>query len=455
MQKKVKLIHRRYKRYVKGDTLMSVRERITEECIATYTELVTQKKKLRAKQNKGMTIFFAVCIVFGLALGFFGAMFLDKGIDFQIEPPFRVKEPFDFIYPFVFVIFFYFTMVLHTIIHEGGHLVFGLLTGYRFLSFRVFSFTVVKKDGKTVRKKLKTPGMMGQCLMIPPEWDENEKYPYAWYNLGGGFMNLISCLLVVPLFFFHSPLLAWIAGVFIFSGVIFALSNLIPMSMGIPNDGKNCLLCKKSRENQKAFYLQLKINAMMSDGVLLKDIPEEMFAVGQDGNLNALFCTIRLMEFCRHLQKEDEEEAKACLLSMEQAIEKLPVAFVNSIDLERLYFMLLDKAPLEEIASYYAVLQPVLLQNKDISVLRVKYVYYLLLTDEEREMIDWLVALKKGKLPKKLPKRKPVTAEKIYEDMEKAFANHPVIGEAEIYMSLANKCKEKSVAEQVEAVTEV
>ena len=34
--------------------------------------------------------------------------------------------------------------VLQIIIHEGGHLVAGLLMGYRFVSFRVFSLTLVR-----------------------------------------------------------------------------------------------------------------------------------------------------------------------------------------------------------------------------------------------------------------------------------------------------------------------
>ena len=34
-------------------------------------------------------------------------------------------------------------ILLHVIIHEAGHLVFGLLSGYRFVSFRIFSLTLV------------------------------------------------------------------------------------------------------------------------------------------------------------------------------------------------------------------------------------------------------------------------------------------------------------------------
>lgn len=34
------------------------------------------------------------------------------------------------------------------ILHEGGHLIFGLATGYRFVSFRVGSLTLIKEGGK-------------------------------------------------------------------------------------------------------------------------------------------------------------------------------------------------------------------------------------------------------------------------------------------------------------------
>ena len=33
--------------------------------------------------------------------------------------------------------------ILNIIIHEGGHLVAGLLTGYKFVSFRFFNWTII------------------------------------------------------------------------------------------------------------------------------------------------------------------------------------------------------------------------------------------------------------------------------------------------------------------------
>lgn len=419
---------------------MSVKDTITPEQLATYTELVKEKKKLRNKGGKAMLILYIICFIFGGCIGGFGVAFLESGlIKMSIRPPFAVKEGLEILYLVAALVFFYITIVLQTIIHEAGHLVFGLLTGYKFLSFRIFSFILVKKDGKIVRKKLKVAGIPGQCLLAPPEWNENGKYPYVWYNLGGGLLNIITSLLAVLLFFLHIPCVSWMAGFFIFTGVLLGLTNVIPMTMGIPNDGKNCLLCAKSKGNRRAFYLQLKMNAMMSDGLSVTDMPEEFFETKDDEPVNALTCYVRLMKFYRYLLLGEEVAAKSCLETMEAQSAKLPIAFVNSIDVERIFCLLQEDAPLEELASYYAVVQPVFLQNKDISILRVRYAYYTLLTEEERELIEWLIYSRKNKLSKKLPKRKAVTAEQLYEDMEKALSKHPVIGEARMYMELAEK----------------
>ena len=43
-------------------------------------------------------------------------------------------------------------MYLQLIIHEAGHLVFGLLSGYRFSSFRIGSFMLLKENDKFVLK---------------------------------------------------------------------------------------------------------------------------------------------------------------------------------------------------------------------------------------------------------------------------------------------------------------
>ena len=53
-------------------------------------------------------------------------------------------------------------MVIHTVIHEAGHLIFGLATGYRFISYRVFQFMWIKQGGRIrfTRMSLAGTGVM-------------------------------------------------------------------------------------------------------------------------------------------------------------------------------------------------------------------------------------------------------------------------------------------------------
>ena len=88
----------------------------------------------------------------------------------------------------------YAAMLLQIIIHEGGHLVFGLATGYRFSSFRILSWMLVKEDGKLRFRHLSLAGTGGQCLMTPPDLKDGTM-PFLLYNFGGSIMNLLSCLL--------------------------------------------------------------------------------------------------------------------------------------------------------------------------------------------------------------------------------------------------------------------
>ena len=89
----------------------------------------------------------------------------------------------------------YAALVLQIIIHEAGHLVFGLLTGYRFSSFRIFNLMLVKESGRLRLRKLNIAGTGGQCLMCPPDL-VNGTMPFMLYNFGGAIMNILASLVI-------------------------------------------------------------------------------------------------------------------------------------------------------------------------------------------------------------------------------------------------------------------
>ena len=87
---------------------------------------------------------------------------------------------------------------LHIVLHEAGHLLMGIVTGYRFSSFRIASIAFVRREGRIKIRRYKLAGTGGQCLMLPPDVPA-ERVPFFWYNAGGVMMNLVVALLALVL----------------------------------------------------------------------------------------------------------------------------------------------------------------------------------------------------------------------------------------------------------------
>ena len=156
--------------------------------------------------------------------------------------------------------------ILQVIIHEAGHLVFGLLSGYKFISFRVFDFKIIKDgNGKLKIRFERLAGTGGQCLMRAPEYVEG-KFKYKLYLLGGVTFNIVFSVvfwLILPNY--YTLLFALI-------GFALAFLNLIPMGF---NDGMTFYHASKDETTRFVLYLQLEYVYYQSIGKnLLIEKPE-------------------------------------------------------------------------------------------------------------------------------------------------------------------------------------
>lgn len=197
------------------------------------------------------------------------------------------------------------------IIHEGGHLVCGLLSGYRFVSFRIFDLTFIRLDGKIRIKRFGIAGTGGQCILLPPDLPL-EKIPMGWFNMGGVIANVIALLLILPVFWITSnPFVKEFAVIFCLTDVFIILTNGIPMSLnGFGNDAHNALLLRKSIESKRGIVSQLRCNALIQEGVRPKDMPEEWFTVPENVDYrNSLETSLPLMEASRLIDMGKMEEA--------------------------------------------------------------------------------------------------------------------------------------------------
>ena len=203
-------------------------------------------------------------------------------------------------------------LILQTAIHEAGHMVFGLLTGFRFLSYRVLSLIISKEDGKLKMGRFSIPGTVGQCLMGTPV--SKEKKPYYLYNAGGLIFNLIFMVFnYLIVFLSRNPYLAIFAAANAMYDLIMLVGNGIPFDgNGIANDGKNIQEMKRHPEAVDTFYRMLDINEMMMNGARAKDIPDDMIDLsettlhtGSIGTSNLIWKENKLMDEHRFSEAEE------------------------------------------------------------------------------------------------------------------------------------------------------
>ncbi len=213
--------------------------------------------------------------------------------------------------------------------HEAGHLVCGLLTGYRFVSFRIFNLTFVKTDGKLRVKRFSVAGTGGQCLLTPPDLPLNQ-IPAGWYNAGGVLANILMLLVVLPVLWLDlNPFLFEALVIFCLTDSIIILINGIPMKLGsIGNDAYNMLYLRHNLTSKRALMIQLRSNALIQNGVRPKDMPDDWFEWKTDIDFkNPLEVSIPLMYASRLIDE----------LNFEEAYKKFEELYSHNADIMQLY----------------------------------------------------------------------------------------------------------------------
>ena len=217
---------------------------------------------------------------------------------------------------------FILTCLLQILLHEGGHLIGGLLSGYHFVSFRILNWTIIKEEGKMRIKHFSIAGTGGQCLLTPPEKPMKE-IPVILYNLGGVIMNLLTATLSLILLITIEKLPYPIELFLIFNcivGYFLGILNGIPFNFGaISNDANNMRLLLKDEQSKQTIAHLLHINAFVQKGMRPKEIPERYFTCNEPINYkNPLQINLYLMVIGKLM---DEEQWEICYNKLEDLMK--------------------------------------------------------------------------------------------------------------------------------------
>lgn len=281
-------------------------------------------------------------------------------------------------------------MLVQIVLHEAGHLVFGLATGYRFRSFQVGGIILLRENGQLRLRLLPIAGMGGQCLMSPPPDVPPEEIPYILYNLGGVLMNLISAVLfgvLVPLTV-HIPLLPLFFLAAALIGLIFAALNGIPMRTEmLDNDGKNIATLAQSPAARRAVWLQLTVNEQMARGTRLREMPDAWFALPDESEWNNyMIVSLAVFRANRLLDAHDLAGAAALIDRLFAAKTAMAGIYRLLLGCDRIYCALLLED--EETAGRLLTKQQLLVMQKmrlNPGVQRTEYALALLRDKDPRQ----------------------------------------------------------------------
>ena len=278
--------------------------------------------------------------------------------------------------------------ILSVFVHETGHLLFGLLTGYRPVSFRIFSFVIKKKNGRwrIGIEPAPMPGIAGQCLMAPPR-KVNGQFPYRLCNAGGVLLGFIVSAAALILLYTLSP--SYIPRLLLFYigwlGLFFSLVNAVPTSgKRLSNDGTNGRAAKRSIAARNALWNQLEYMALLAEGTRTRDMPEELFFLPEERDLDSALTVCEGMMYIDRLEDTgDYAGARDAANHLLKARVLLPL--YRACLLSELLFLelVLDARP-EEIDRLHREVEASLpLLKHHASTYRTLYAFALLSSEDE------------------------------------------------------------------------
>ena len=275
--------------------------------------------------------------------------------------PLLPERIFNVLFPMPFLsITLILSVILQVIFHELGHLIAGKMSGYKLLWIGIFNTTFVKKNKRFFRVKIKVDGVLGHCLMSPPDM-KNGKFPFVFYFLGGSLMNLLVSGIILVIYFVYFP---QIPNFLVFAGVgiFLAVLSLVPMNVGgITNDGYDIVKLRKSEAERRSFWHLCRLyEDLIINDMRFRDMSEEQFALfnnnessNDENQNNALNSVAEIFRLNWLFDRHEFEKAKALVENLLKTSDDTVALLKNEFICALLLLELIGECRKEEIERLY------------------------------------------------------------------------------------------------------
>ncbi|MBR5640101.1 MAG: hypothetical protein IKW83_10310 [Muribaculaceae bacterium] len=280
------------------------------------------------------------------------------------------------------------SLLAFDVITHLGMLVFGCLSGYKFLGLNFLDVSLIKRNGIFKLRRRNSPNTL--FFGLPLNVDA-KKYPYFWLNSSIFIVCLITTIIGVFLlikFFNHNSDNRIFILTFLFILTIrcafFVLFELISLSnpSKYAGVGLSTVIKISSDEQFRQLYLHgFQINTLLFEGKRMSQMPANLFEDIPVEIDNSPLDKLYRLQYCQYLiDKEDYEQARVALGDIDcYKSQKLRVGYL----LNMLYVELFTSRRPEEIAALCERLTIKELRNQ--KAFGVLYAIYILFLKDEKE----------------------------------------------------------------------
>ena len=151
---------------------------------------------------------------------------------------------------------YFLSSAIHLLVHEGGHFIGGVASGYKLLCLQLGPMNIVV--GKNNKLSILWKGSLsGQCVMLPKHI---ENIRFKAYNMGGIIANAILMIFSFVLLLMDSFWTSLMFVELICVGVQKVIVNAVPhKTNSVPNDGYIIKILKKDKAIQKDYAMYLTL----------------------------------------------------------------------------------------------------------------------------------------------------------------------------------------------------
>jgi hypothetical protein len=244
---------------------------------------------------------------------------------------------------------FIFSFPLHVILHEFGHILGGLISGYDFIMFRLFDTVWIKTEEGLSKRKEYIPGVQGQALMIPPATEDNKQPPFLLYHASGILVNLLTGVIFILLG--RTLTIDWLVQFFYISSIVaflLAIANAIPLK---GTDGYNISQMLKHDSISSELTNLLTMYQDMVGGASLESLQKyvDLDALGSLENPNT--ATVYSLRASYLFDEHDFEGARDIYQTLYRNQGKLFAGHQADVTLNYLYALLLTEPDNATVAS--------------------------------------------------------------------------------------------------------